>query len=211
MHYDLTLGKRTPLIGHRSRGFLVEGVGTVDVDFVVTWEEGSTKKYDKSYAAWRGVLRRCFNEKLKNKYPTYSKCSLAEQWLSFSNFDSWFVPRYRYGYHIDKDILFVKNKVYGPDTCILVPSWVNNFVLFNSDVAYPLVHKTESGKWLYKGVSIRGVRDSSRIFESEAEALSYFLDRKQYFLDVNRQDLDEIDNKLYSSLSKHVEYRRNTG
>ena len=78
------------------------------------------------------MLRRCYDEKLHKKYPTYIDCKVCEEWLNFQNFAKWYYNNY---YEIenekiclDKDILHKGNKIYSPDNCVFVPNNIN--VLF---------------------------------------------------------------------------------
>lgn len=99
-----------------------------------------TMEYDK----WYRMLRSCYSEKEKNRFPTYEKCSVCDEWLNFQNFAEWLEQNY---YQIpnevmclDKDILFKGNKLYAPSRCCIVPDNIN--ILFTkSDSArgeYPI-------------------------------------------------------------------------
>lgn len=91
--------------------------------------------YDKSgdsssaiSATWRSMIYRCYSKKHLYKYPTYSGCSVCDEWLIFSNFEKWVLSAesgYREGYHLDKDILVKGNKIYSPETCCFVPREIN--------------------------------------------------------------------------------------
>lgn len=77
-------------------------------------------------AAWRNMLERC-SPKLQAKHPTYSGCTVAPEWYSFMTFRAWWLQHYKEGYHLDKDLLVVDNKLYSPSTCLFIPSWLNLF------------------------------------------------------------------------------------
>lgn len=85
----------------------------------------TTLVYDK----WSKMLSRCYSETELNRYPTYTTCSVCEDWLNFQNFAEWFEENY---YEVpneimclDKDILFKRNKLYSKDTCCIVPDNIN--------------------------------------------------------------------------------------
>lgn len=80
------------------------------------------------YSAWRNMLQRCYSEKLHQKYPTYKGCSVSEEWLLFSSFRKWMEEQEWEGLQLDKDVLFVGNKVYSEETCVFVTRQVNNFL-----------------------------------------------------------------------------------
>lgn len=81
------------------------------------------------YQRWTDVLRRCYSQKHLEKYPTYVGCTVATEWHLFSTFKAWMKEQEWEGKEIDKDILFHKNKVYGPNTCVFIPNALNLFLL----------------------------------------------------------------------------------
>lgn len=85
-------------------------------------------KYLKSYATWVNVLKRCYSEPRSVRNLSYAGCSVVEEWLYFSKFESWHTEHYREGYHLDKDLLFHGNKVYGPDFCTFVTPELNSLL-----------------------------------------------------------------------------------
>lgn len=121
---------------------LVYGVGINDADYVV-------KKFEQDYSArhisgrykqrlvwmcpfyqkWVSMLERCYSEKYQEKYPTYKGCTVLEEWKLFSNFRKWVVGQDWEGMQLDKDVLFVGNKVYREETCVFVTRQVNMFLV----------------------------------------------------------------------------------
>lgn len=106
--------------------------------------EFSNKNDEKCYKYWSNMLRRCYDKKTLEKYPTYLQCGVCEEWHNFQNFAKWFYNNY---YEIreetmclDKDILFKGNKVYSSETCIFVPKSINSLFVKNNDVRgeYPI-------------------------------------------------------------------------
>lgn len=108
----------------RSKIKLVCGVGTNNYDGPVT-ENG---KPIKSYSTWTHMLERCYSNRFQIIQPTYIGCSVCEEWLSFSNFKTWFDANYVEGFHLDKDILVEGNKTYSPEFCRFVPQYLNNLL-----------------------------------------------------------------------------------
>lgn len=102
----------------------VFGIGVVGLE--KTKENGKTLK---TYTTWRCMLRRCYDKKEHEKYPTYKDCKVCDEWLYYPNFKEWYKENY---YEIegqkmclDKDILFKGNKTYSPETCVFVPNDIN--------------------------------------------------------------------------------------
>ena len=98
-----------------------------------TWKDG---KHTKEYDAWQNILLRSYDEKVKEKYPTYKNVTCCREWLLYENFYEWLHKQENFdkwyaneNWHLDKDILIKKNKVYSPDTCCLVPYNVNKLFI----------------------------------------------------------------------------------
>jgi hypothetical protein len=87
------------------------------------------KKLTQQYDTWIHMLQRCYDEKQRNKYPTYKDCSVCKEWYNFQIFAQWYKDNY-YEMEgekmcLDKDILQKGNKTYSPETCIFVPQNIN--------------------------------------------------------------------------------------
>lgn len=100
---------------------LVHGVGINDYPAPIKVDY----KHIRSYKVWQGMLQRCYSASLQKGYPTYTGCSVAEEWLRFSTFERWFSSNYIEGCDLDKDILFPGNKLYSAETCVFVPHKLN--------------------------------------------------------------------------------------
>ena len=90
---------------------------------VHTWE----------YHKWGNMLQRCFDNKLKERRPTYKDVTCCNRWLCFANFlEDLEILKQEYNWdddiklNLDKDILNKGNKIYSLENCILVPQWINS-------------------------------------------------------------------------------------
>jgi len=82
------------------------------------------------YYIWRGILERCYSEKSCIKYKSYYNiCTVCKEWHNYQNFAEWYFKNYyqvdNERMHLDKDILIKNNKIYSPDTCLIVPQRIN--------------------------------------------------------------------------------------
>lgn len=78
------------------------------------------------YDAWRGALRRSYDDKFQTKFPLYLGCSVDPRWHNYQRFGEWSDQQvFEKGYKLDKDLLVYGNKVYGPDTCVYLPNELN--------------------------------------------------------------------------------------
>ena len=96
------------------------------------YKVSENNKNTKCYYIWHDMLRRCYDEKLHKKYPTYKNCKVSEEFHNFQNFAKWYEDNY---YEVgnekmclDKDILVKRNKIYSPETCVFVPQTI--YLLF---------------------------------------------------------------------------------
>ena len=98
---------------------------------VHTWE----------YHKWQDMLRRCFDSKYKEKYPTYKDVTCCNRWLCFANFlEDFAILKNEYNWNVDeklnldKDILHKGNKIYSLENCVLVPDYINSLFTKNNAV-----------------------------------------------------------------------------
>lgn len=117
-----------------ARKTLIFGVGINDADYVTR----TTKMVDGHqkttwrcpfYQAWSNMLERSYCPKYKVRKPTYAKCEVAEEWLTFSTFRAWMIRQEWQEAQLDKDILLPGNKVYGPDFCVFISKKLNSFLV----------------------------------------------------------------------------------
>lgn len=108
----------------------IAGVGINDYSGIVA-RYASGKQIWKCpiYTCWSNMLRRCYDTRVQEKHPTYIDCTVAEEWLLFSNFRQWAITEYREGHELDKDILCrSENKHYSPSTCLFISKHLNRFL-----------------------------------------------------------------------------------
>lgn len=140
------------------------GYGYIGVGKYITECNG---RKTKEYTIWFSMIRRCYDKNFHIKNPTYKDCSVCDEWLNFQNFSKWYTEHEYYdtNYQLDKDILYSGNKMYSPETCVLIPSQINS--LFNDC-------GTRRGL-LPIGVAIKDNRYTTSIsFDGKSKRLGYF-------------------------------------
>lgn len=86
------------------------------------------------YADWKDMLRRAYDHKYHMTRPTYENCKICEEWRYFSNFIKWVDSQPNKDWRncsLDKDLLG-NGKLYSPDTCVYLPSYLNSFISIKS-------------------------------------------------------------------------------
>lgn len=80
-----------------------------------------------AYEVWGSKLKNCYGKSKRGHI--YADVEFCKEWLNFQNFAKWFyeqVELYGEGGFVDKDLLFLGNKVYSPYTCVYIPPAVNS-------------------------------------------------------------------------------------
>lgn len=174
-------------------GYLGEGDYKVYID---------QKHLEPRYNVWRTLLGRCCTERHREQFKAYGNCEVCEEWLNYQVFSKWYEENfYQVGterMHIDKDILIPGNRLYSPDTCMIVPQRINMLFLHKPNKfglpngVKPRAH----GKYLaeYKKKFL-GVFDSI----GEAE-LAHEEEKKKAITKIAEEYKDKIPTKLYKAL-----------
>jgi hypothetical protein len=83
----------------------------------------------KYYAAWTGMLERCYSKKYLESRPSYIGTSVCSEWLYATAFKKWMEQQDWSGKSLDKDIIVPGSKLYSPETCAFVLNATNLFVI----------------------------------------------------------------------------------
>lgn len=174
-----SINRRLSNIGNvRKRPKLVWGVGKNDYESNIKYN----KVHIQSYHTWEQMLKRCYNEKFKEKNQTYKDCKVCDEWLSFKNFKIWFDEHYIEGYALDKDILFKGNKLYSPQTCCFVPIEVNSLLTKSQKQRgdYPIgVHFRKDNKKYFAYTSKKGKRVNIGFFDNPTDAFKAYKAKRE--------------------------------
>lgn len=161
------------------------------------------ESHSKCFIVWYSMLRRCYSKVYRTRFHAYDKCVVCEEWLTYSNFKRWFDENYVEGWHLDKDILSLDKKEYGPSTCCFVPRVINNAVAIqrkDKDLPYG-VHKRE----LKKGTKFYTQVDRTKtsiMFDTSEEAYLFFIELKnKQIRNLAEQFRDTLSPRVYVTLS----------
>lgn len=169
--HDFTQNKLSVLAASNRK--VVHGFGVNDADYVTgPVVEGLTRQCP-IYCKWVSMIRRCYSREASTKYPSYAGCTVCDEWRYFSAFRKWYVSQPQHEkYDLDKDIKVRGNKVYSPDTCLLVPAALNNFLRdVKGGGKHPVgAHWVEDKGKFKSGILIDGKRKHLGYFETESEA-----------------------------------------
>jgi len=103
-------------------------IGYLGVGKYNTFGKNKSRK-TTAYIFWFNLMERCYSEKRRDKHMTYTDAYLSDEWHNFQNIAAWVDENYYEvkgeRMHLDKDILVKGNRVYSPDTCLIVPQRIN--------------------------------------------------------------------------------------
>lgn len=169
---------------------------------------GRNKRYEFEYYYWKNILLRCYSEALKEKHPTYAKCTVCEEWLLYDNFKRWCDENY-YEVNgermdIDKDILFKHNKHYSPEKCCFVPGRINTLIIKSDSIRgdYPIGVSLQKDNGLYCAC----MKKKNKLiwlgeYITPINAFNvYKREKEKYIREVADEYRDKIPLKVYKAL-----------
>ena len=162
-------------------------------------------KMTKSYNTWRGMLDRCYNEKIREQFPTYKDVTVCDEWHNFQNFAQWYEdnynPEYMKDWHLDKDIICKECKTYSPETCAFVPKEINNCILVKTShnksyIGITLCYK----KYVVRAPSVEGRKEVGRYSDRNVAESAYKVAKIKYIRYLADKWKDKINKKVYDAL-----------
>lgn len=102
-------------------GFCGEGV------YPSSFNRHGKKMNTPAYEVWLGRMKSCYGESKSSHL--YVEATVCEEWHNFQNFAKWFyeqVRLYGKGGNVDKDLCFLGNNYYSPETARYIPKAVNS-------------------------------------------------------------------------------------
>jgi len=178
------------------------GVGILDI----------SDNKGKAYSLWSNMLKRCYSEVSLKDRPTYSECTVSEDFKRYSNFKNWCETQKGFQelddngkvYALDKDILVKGCGTYSKDTCCFVPAELNSALLkrgaSRGEHAIGVYYENTSKKF-HASAKIGKKKKHLGCFDSEDGAfLAYKLAKEGYVKELANKWKDQIDPRVYEAL-----------
>ncbi len=120
-----------------------------------------TKKYQTHYlpkthhtlfTLWKKMYERCYGKRQSVDNKTYLGCSVSPLWHNFQDFCNWHSTQWTPSGspELDKDAILIGNKVYSPDTCIMLPRAINALFRTYKSRSLPVgVHQSTNNYRVY--------------------------------------------------------------
>ena len=180
--------------------------------------EGKYKTYNNEkvtpqYQTWKDMLKRCYSIKEIEKYPTYKKCSVCEEWHNFQNFAKWYDENY---YEIecqrmclDKDILCKGNTIYAPETCVFVPNNINTLFINckskRGSLPIGITYDKKNNNYQAKCSMGNGKSKHLGKFTSVEDAFNCYKKNKELIIkEIANQYKNLIPQKVYEAMMNYV-------
>ena len=183
----------------------LHGIGVNDADYVTTPLVNGVMLWDPAYRAWSSMMHRAYSKNTQSIQPTYVGVTVCKEWHSFSAFRAWWLNNYREGFSLDKDLLVISNREYGPDSCIYVPQWLNTFTIDCGALRgeFPIgvsLHKP-TGKYTARCCNpITGKKHHLGSFTTPEEAHEAWLKYKLELAAQLKPEMDSIDPRIYNNV-----------
>ena len=137
--------------------------------------------------------------------PNILRCNGVQEWHSFRAFRTWWLANYRDDGQLDKDLLVVGNKEYGPDVCIYIPSMLNSFTTdcgaSRGELPIGVCLHKQTGRYKSECRSpITGKQHSIGYFNTPEAAHDAWLNYKLALADQLKPDMDTIDQRIHPNV-----------
>lgn len=151
---------------------------------------------------------RGFDEKIKNKHPTYKDVTVNPECYCFQDFGEWFDKNYYEiegeRMHLDKDILVKGNKEYSFNTMVFVPQRINKLFTkrdaCRGDLPIGVHYYKASGKYMASCKTLNRQKYLG-LYNTPHEAfLAYKEFKERYIKQVADEYKDKIPQRLYDAM-----------
>ena len=187
------------------------GVGIIGAKYPSRVNGVLTKEYD----LWQNMLRRCYSDTLKKKYPTYEGCKVSDNFKSYEYFYEWCNKQIGFNnegngnpFHLDKDLLIKGNKVYSESTCVFLPVEINS--LLTKSTASRGKHligvswNKKDNAFVARVAKNKGKQEYLGSFKTEIEAFNAYKTAKElYIKEVADKFKSQIDLIAYNALMSY--------
>lgn len=168
------------------------------------------------YDTWKDMLRRCYDPYKLNeaRYVEYRDCFVCEEWKNFQIFAEWYDDNYYLVpgelMQLDKDILQSNNKIYSPETCLIVPKRINQLFIGVNRVKSDglpngcyVQHQTKE-PYLQVTCNLNGTRYRSkvkyRLDQAEEAFMEYKRIKEKYIREIAEKYKIYLPKKVYDAL-----------
>lgn len=179
---------------------------------------GEHKNQTLVYYCWHNMIKRCYNEEYKKSHPGYDGCTVDDFWHNFQNFATWWEDNYyEVGDEVmtlDKDILVKGNRIYSPETCLIVPMRVNSLFIKSpnttSNLPIGVIYSNRTG--IHGGKRYIGAftspynrkKKQNKAFHTIEDAFVFYKTHKDIIIkEVAEEYKGKVPRQVYDALLKY--------
>jgi len=165
--------------------------------------EGNKNTFE--YTVWSNMLKRVYCNEKSVKNACYQGCSVVEEWHNFQNFAGWSKQQPNNctkGFELDKDLLVLGNRTYGPDKCSYVPHRINSILCDREGDRGDLPVGVTHHKNKYRSrLNVDGKRVHLGLYETCSEAFNVYREEKiKYVREVVNEYKQYLHPQVYNNL-----------
>ena len=165
----------------------------------------------KEYELWKSMLKRCYSDVYKSKYPTYEGCEVSNKFKSYEYFYEWCNKQIGFGvsgFELDKDLLIKGNKVYSESTCVFVPTEINLLLTKRTasrgEYLIGVYWNKRANAFVSRVRKNKGKHEHLGCFKTEIEAFNTYKVAKESFVKEQANEWkDQIDIRAYNALMNY--------
>ena len=165
----------------------------------------------KEYELWKSMLKRCYSDDYKSKYPTYEGCEVSNKFKSYEYFYEWCNKQIGFGvsgFELDKDLLIKGNKVYSESTCVFVPTEINLLLTKRTSLRgnhlIGVYWNKRANAFVSRVRKNKGKHEHLGCFKTEIEAFNTYKVAKESFVKEQANEWkDQIDIRAYNALMNY--------
>ena len=165
----------------------------------------------KEYTLWCSMLKRCYSDGFKKKYPTYEGCKVSNNFKIYEYFYEWCNKQVGFSnkdWQLDKDLLAKGNKIYSEDFCVFIPSDIN---LLLTKCTASRGEYLIGVSWCKRYMAFRatvsrnkGKQEHLGYFKTEIEAFNAYKTAKESFVKEQANKFkSQIDPRAYEALMNY--------
>lgn len=164
--------------------------------------------HTREYKTWVSMLERCYCARRLEKKPSYSGCSVSNNFKNFQYFAEWCNNQVGFGnkgWQLDKDLLTKLNKNYSEDLCLFIPQELNKLLTKTDKIrgSSPIgvYYHEKEGKYRSQCCFGKPVRKQLGSWKTAVEAFNaYKVSKEKYIKEQADFWRDEIDIRAYNAL-----------
>jgi hypothetical protein len=163
----------------------------------------------KEYITWSNMMARCYSPSYRKNNPTYIGCTVNPAWHSFQVFAKWLTSQYGWelGWHLDKDLTILGNKIYSEEACSLIPRYVNNLFVGGNKGSLPrgvFYHKDKKAYVAQCQIGVGKQKEIGLFKDAESAFLAYKSVKEEYVKSLANEYKEVLPIAVYNNLMQYT-------